>query len=351
MKLRVALIVLFGMLCSTAMADDSAGPYKLLKSVTVGGDGGWDYLAVDSDARRLYVSRGSRFDVYDADSLEKVGEIPDTPNCHGVAWDKESGHGFTSDGNRDNPSVTMFDIKTLKVIKTISVTGRPDGIFFEPFTKHIFVESHEDPNETVINPADGTVVGTIDLGGEPEQGASDGKGHVYVNLESTSEVVVVDPAAMKVTARYKLGEGEGPSGMGLDAKNHRIFSCCGNAKMVVLDADSGKILATLPTGRGTDAGTFDPDTMEAFSSNGDGTLSVIKENSPSDFEVEQNVQTKRGARTCALDEKTRNIILVTAEPQAPSTAPAATQPAEGGRRRRRPRWAPGTFMILVVGKS
>ncbi len=297
MKLRVALIVVFGMLCSAAMANDAGGPYKLLKSVTVGGDGGWDYVSVDADARRLYVSRGDRIEVFNVDSLQKVGEIPDTPNVHCVAWDKESGHGFTSDGNRENPSVTMFDIKTLKVIKTISVTGRPDGIFFEPFTKHIFVESHSDPNETVIDPADGTVLGTIDLGGEPEQGASDGHGHVYVNLESTSEVVVVDPAEMKVTARYKLGDGEGPTGMGLDAKNHRIFCCCGNAKMVILDADNGNIVTTLPTGAGTDSATFDPDTMEAFSSNGDGTLTVVKENSPSNFEVEQNVPTRFGART------------------------------------------------------
>jgi glucose dehydrogenase len=155
---------------------------------------------------------------------------------------------------------------------------------------------------------------------------------------------------MKVTARYKLGEGDGPSGLGLDAKNHRIFSCCGNAKMVVLDADNGKILATLPTGEGTDAGTFNPDTLEAFSSNGSGTLTVVKENSPTDFSVEQNVQTQAGARTCALDSKTGNVILVTAQFQAPTTAPAGGQQAAGGGRRRR-RMVPGTFTILVVGKS
>ena len=348
MKWTLSIIVSIFLLTSGALADD-AGGFKLLKTVTVGGDGGWDYLAVDADTRHLYISRGNRVDVFDADSLQKVGEIPDTANVHGIAWDKESGHGFTSNGNRNDPSVTMFDIKTLKVIKKISVTGRPDGIFFEPFTKHIFVESHSDPNETVINAADGTVVGTIDLGGEPEQGASDGNGHVYINLESTSEVVVVDPTAMKVTARYKLGDGDGPSGLGLDAKNRRVFSCCGNAKMVILDADNGNIITTLPTGNRTDAGTFDPDTLEAFSSNGDGTLTVVKENSPTIFEVEQNVETKVGARTCALDSKTHNIILVTAQFEAPATEPA-TQQAEGGRRRR-PKMIPGTFTILVVGKS
>lgn len=357
MNLRLGLAFGFALICCTllsrsaAVADDT-GQYKLLKSVTVGGDGNWDYLHVDADGRKIYISRGNRFDVFDADTLSKVGEIDDTTGCHGVAIDPVSGHGFTSNGR--DPSVTMFDAKTLKVIQKITVTGRPDGIFYDPFTKHIFVESHADPNETVINAADGTVLGTIDLGGEPEQGESDGNGHVYINLESTSEVVVVDPMAMKVTARYPLGDGEGPSGMGLDGKNRRIFSCCGNAKMVILDADSGKILATLPTGNRTDAGTFNPTTLEAFSSNGDGTLTVVKENGPNDFVVEQNVQTKLGARTCALDAKTGNIILCTAlfQAQTPATNPTTAPTGETGRpRRQRPRPIPGSFMILVVGKS
>jgi len=350
MKLVFALIAAFSLLAPAALADDAAGPYKLLKSVTVGGDGRWDLITVDSDNRRLYIPRTSRVDVYDADSLDKVGEIAGTTGVHGVAIDPASGHGFTSNGG--GPSVTMFDIKTLQVIKTIPVTGRPDSIFLDPTTKHVFLESHAAPHVTVIDSADGTVLGTIDLGGGPEWGVGDGNGHVYINVEDTSEVVVVDPAAMKVTARYKLGEGEGPSGMGLDVKNRRIFAYCGNEKMVVLDADNGNILATLPTGRGTDGGTFDPDTMEAFSSNGNSTLTVVKENSPTSFEVEQNVTTKAGARTCALDSKTHNIYLVTAAFEAPATQPAATtQPEARGQRRARPRMIPGSFMILVVGKS
>ena len=178
MKLHLGLLVGLTLICSglirsAALADDT-GPYKLLKSVTVGGDGGWDYLNVDADNRKIYISRGNRFDVFDADTLNKVGEIPDTNGCHGVAIDPVSGHGFTSNGR--DPSVTMFDAKTLNVIQKITVTGRPDGIFYEPFTKHIFVESHAQPNETVIDPANGTVVGMIDLGGEPEQGVpSDAK--------------------------------------------------------------------------------------------------------------------------------------------------------------------------------
>jgi DNA-binding beta-propeller fold protein YncE len=344
MKLRITFVVLISLLAPRAFGDD-AGKYSVTKSVTVGGDGGWDCLALDANTRHLYIPRGNRVDVFDVDSLQKVGEIPDTPNVHDVAWDEESGHGFTTNGNRNDPSVTMFDIKTLKVIQTIKVTGRPDEIFYEPSTKHIFVESHAEPNETIINAADGKVLGTINLGGEPEQGVSDGSGHVYIDLESANEVVVVDPVALKVTARYKVGEGEGPSGIGLDAKNHRIFACCGNAKMVILDADNGNILATLPTGPRTDAGRFNPETMEAFSSNGNGTLTVVKEDSPTSFAVEQNIETQIGARTCALDSKTHNLYLVTAKFEPP-----ATQPAEGGRRQR-PRMIPGTFTILVVGKS
>ena len=349
MKIQFALLVAsLCLIASAALADDAAapaaGPYQVLRSQVVGGKGGWDYITVDSNNRRLYIPRGDHVDVFDADSLAAVGTIPETTGVHGVAIDPDSGHGFTS--NRGNgkanppiePSVTMFDIKTLAVIQKIKVTGGPDGIFFEPTTKHVFVESHSDPNITVINAADGAVVGTIDLGGQPEMGASDGNGHVYINLESTSEVVVVDPAANKVTARYKLGDGDGPSGMGLDAKNHRIFSCCGNQKMIVLDADSGKILATLPIGRRVDAGTFNPDTMEAFSSNGDATLTVVKEKDANTFEVEQNVKTQTGARTCALDAKTGHIFLVTAQfqPQDPSV-------------HKRPTPIPDTFTILEVG--
>ena len=350
MKLSVALIFAVAIFSPVVRADD-AGPYKLLKSVTVGGAGTWDYVAVDSVNRRLYIPRASRVDVFDADSLAKVGEIPDTTGVHGVAFDPDTNRGFTSNrGNRNGvkPSVTVFDTKTLKVIQKIDVTGGPDGIFYDPATKHIFLESHSSPNETVINPADGTIVGTLDLDGEPEQGSSDGNGHVYINLESTSEVIVVDPVALKVTARYKLGDGDGPTGIGVDGKNRRIFSSCGgNGKLVVLDADNGNILTTLPLGDRTDAATFNPDTLESFSSNGDGTLTVVKENSPTSFVVEQNVQTKPGARTCALDAKTGNIYLVTAQFPPPST-----QPGQGGESRpRRQAAIPNSFMILVVGKG
>jgi len=345
MKRFFVLLVALSLMSSRSLAD--SGPYKLLKSVTVGGDGRWDYITVDSDNRKLYIPRTSRTDVFDVDTLQKVGEIPDTNGVHGVAIDPASGHGFTS--NRSDPSVTMFDLKTLAVIKKIPVTGKPDGIFFDPFTKHVFLESHSAPNETIINAADGAVLGTLDLGGEPEQGASDGKGHVYINLESTSEVVAVDPVAMKVTARYPLGDGEGPSGMGFDAANHRIFSFRGNQTAEVLDADSGKILATLPIGDEVDSGTFNPDTMEAFSSNGDGTLTVIHEKDPNTFEVEQNVETQRGARTCALDKKTGNILLVTAKFMAPTTQTTQTTQTSTGRHR--PRMVPGSFTILVLGKG
>jgi DNA-binding beta-propeller fold protein YncE len=344
--------------------------YKIVKAAKVGGDGGFDYVYADSDGRKLYVPRSagrgggastvkSRVDVFDLDTLAPLGTIPDTNRVHGVAVDPKSGHGFSS----SNP-VVMFDTKTLTTIKTIATDGSPDGIFFEPATERVYVLSHEAPNVTVIDAKDGSIVGTIDLGGAPEQGQSDGNGHVYIDLEDKDAVAAVDANTMKVTATYSLdGKGSGPGGMGLDAKNHIIFAFCHDpAVCVILNADDGKVITTLPTGTGVDGGGFNPATMEAFSSQGDGTLTIIKENSPMSFEVEQNVKTMRGAKTCTLDSKTNQIYLITAEYAAPAGATqAATLPATqatgqgpgGGRRGGRGgrgQMVPGSFTILVVGK-
>jgi DNA-binding beta-propeller fold protein YncE len=345
MKIRFGLLAaIVGLSVCGALADDAGGPYKLLKTVTVGGEGRWDYITVDAEARRIYVPRNNRVTVFDADSLKKVGEIPipGASGLHGVALAGQLGRGFTSNGNAH--SVTIFDLKTLATLQTVAVDGSPDNILFDPATQRVLAFSHAAPNVTVISASDGSVVGTIDLGGEPEAPVTDGKGHVYVNIEDTSEIAVIDPSALKVTARWKLGEGEGPSGLAFDGENHRLFSCCHNQKMVILDADSGAMLATDPIGSGVDAATFNPDTHEAFSSNGDGTLTVVKEENPNNFEVEQNVQTRAGARTCALDAKTNQIVLVTAQFGAASTAPSASG------RRQRPPVLPDTFMILVVGR-
>ncbi len=350
---------------SAAMAQDAGDqPYKLLNSAKVGGDGGFDYVYADSVGRRLYIPRGNRVTVFDLDTLKPLQEIPNTAGVHGAAVDPVSGHGFSS-----SKPVVMWDTKTLATAKSIDVQGNPDGILFEPATSHVYVLSHRAPNVTVINAADGAIVGTIDLGGAPEQGASDGKGHVYIDLEDKDKIAVVDANTLKVTGQYDLqGKGGGPAGLGLDAQNHILFAFCRNpATCVAMSADDGKILATLPIGKGTDGGGFNPNTMEAFSSQGDGTLTIIKEKSPTEFVVEQNVETKAGAKTCTLDSKMNQILLITAEraaaasqPAAATTPPpAATQAAGGGGQGQRNggrrgggggRMVPGSFQILVVGK-
>lgn len=339
--LFAAAITIFALYLSAEPAPSDA-PYKLVKTAKVGGAGGFDYVFADADGRRLYVPRGNRVMVYDLDTLAPAGEIPDTKSVHGVAVDPKSGHGFTS----SNP-VVMFDTKTLATIKTISVEGNPDGILFDPSTQRVFVLSHRAPNVTVLGAADGAIAGTIDLGGAPEQAASGGNGHVYIDVEDKDMVAVVDAGAMKVTAHYDLGgKGGTPAGLAIDAKNHVLFVFCRKPQTaVMLSADDGKILATLPIGSGVDAGSFNPATMEAFSSQRDGTLTVIKENSPTSFVVEQTVQTKPGAKTSTLDTKTNQVFLITAE-QAP---PPPGGGGQGGGRGRGP-MVPDSFTILVVGK-
>jgi DNA-binding beta-propeller fold protein YncE len=257
----------------------------------------------------------------------------------------------------------MFDTQSMQKIKSIDVRGRPDGILFEPFTKRVYVFSHQAPNATIIDPKDGSIVGTIDLGGSPEQAASDGQGKLYVDLEDKDSIAVVDVKTLNVTATYSLaGKGGGPGGLGLDAKNHILFAMCHEpATCVILSADDGKILDTLPIGSGTDGGGFNPNTMEAFSSQRDGTLTIIKENSPTSFEVEQTVQTKSGCKTSSLDLKNNRIVLICTErmPVPPMDAaagsPATNATAGGGQGGGRPggrggRGGPGMLDLIVVGR-
>ncbi len=343
-------------LASVAFAQtaSAAEPYKIVKSTQTMGTGGIDYVYADNDGGRLYVPRGNQVLVFDLDTLKPAGTI-DNARARGVAVDPKSGHGFCS-----SSPVVMWDSKTLATLKTIEVQGRPDGIIFEPLTERIYVFSHSQPNATVIDAKEGTVVGTIDLDGAPEQAASDGQGHLYVCLEDKDNIAVVDVKALKVTAHYDLaGTGGGPGGLGFDLKNRILFAMCHDPQTcVVLNADDGKILATLPIRRGTDGGGFNPNTMEAFSSQGDGTLTIIKETSPTSFEVEQTVQTKSRAKTCTLDTKRNQIILITTEP-APGAAagvaatPPATsgdQPGGGKKDGRKGGGGPGMLDILVVGR-
>ncbi len=337
----------------------AAEPYKIVNSSKTMGTGRIDYVYADNDGRRLYVPRGKQILVFDLDTLKSVGAITNSGG-HGVAVDPKSHHGFSS----MNP-ITMFDTTTLEKIKDIPVGGRPDGILFEPATERVYVLSHSAPSITVIDPKDGSVVGTVDVGGALEQAQSDGQGKLYVDVEDEKKIAVVDVKTLKVITKYDLGDSAGePGGLGLDVKNHILFAMCANpAVCVVVNADNGKILATLPIGNGTDSGGFNPSTMEAFSSQRDGTLTIIKENSPASFEVEQTVQTKSGAKTCTLDTKKNQIVLIAIEPvPAPATAagvatnsatPAAGgEQAAGGPRRggRGGRGGPGYLDILVVGR-
>jgi DNA-binding beta-propeller fold protein YncE len=352
----IAIAIAICALCApVGMAQD--GPYKVLKSARVGGEGGFDYVYADSDGRRLYVPRSGnpgRVSAYDLDAQTLAGEITDV-NGHGAAVDPKSGHGFVS----SNP-VAMFDTKTLKLIKTITVEGGPDGILFDPFNARVWIFSHRAPNATVINASDGSIAGTVDLGGAPEQAVTDGKGKLYVDLEDKDQIAEVDAAALKTLRTFDLGgKGGGPGGLAFDAKNHILFASCHDpAVMAMVNSETGKVITTLPIGTGTDGATFNPATLEAFSSNGDGTLSIIKENSPTSFVVEQNLKTMTGAKTLTLDSKTNHVLLIAAERQAPPAAPAAppagTPPPDAGGRGRggygRGAMVAGSFTILVVGK-
>lgn len=321
----------------------SAGPYKVLKTAKVVGAGGFDYVYADADGRRLYIPRTgnpARITVFNLDTLEAVGELANT-NARGAAVSSKSGHGFGS-----SRPVAMWDSKTLMPLKTIEVQGGPDGILHDAFNDRIYILSHIAPNATVINAADGAVLGTIDLGGQPEQGASDGKGHLYIDLEDKNQIAVVDAKTMMVTAHYDLaGKGGTCAGLAMDVKNNILFATCRNPQaMVILNAGDGSIITTLPIGTGTDGAVFNPGTMEAFSSQGDGTLTIVKENSPTSFAVEQTLQTMTGGKTLTFDSKTGHVLVIAAEYAAP-----ATPPPPGGRGGRGQMVA-DSFSILVIGK-
>jgi len=345
--LAFVLAVGIAMLASLGLAQQSptAGPYKVLKTAKVGGEGGFDYVFADAVGRRLYVARSgptARLTVFDLDTLEPTGEIPNV-NGHGVVVDPKTNHGFAT-----SKPVVMFDTNTLAIIKTIDVQGNPDGILFDAFNERVYDFSHAAPHATVIDAKDGSVVGTIDLGGAPEQAATDGNGHVYVDIEDKDNIAVVDAMTLKVTAHYDLaGKGGTCAGLAIDRKNHVLFAACRNPKtMVILNADNGNIITTLPIGTATDGAVFNPATMEAFSSHADGTLTVIKENSPTSFVVEQNLNTMPSAKTLTLDSKTNHILLIAAMFDPP---PAGAPPLSAGRLARGP-MVPGSFSILMVAK-
>jgi DNA-binding beta-propeller fold protein YncE len=349
MKSSTFVIALFMGLSATAAsgappAKAPAAPesgYHLLKKVHLGGEGFWDYMTMDSEARRLYVSHGTHVMVLDADSYQVVGDIPDTPGVHGVALAPEFGRGFTSNGR--TATVTIFDLKTLKKLGEAKTEEGPDGILYDPASKRVFTFNGRANSSTAVDAATGNVAGSVALGGRPEFAVADGEGHLYNNLEDKSEVVEIDSHALKVLNRWPLAPCEEPSGMAMDKEHRRLFIGCHNEMMAVMNADTGKVVATVPIGRGVDANRFDPATELAFSSNGDGTLTVVHEDSPDKFTVLENVQTERGARTMALDLKTHRILTVTAQF-------GPMPPPKPGERFQRPPIIPDSFELLVLGK-
>jgi DNA-binding beta-propeller fold protein YncE len=316
----------------------AAGPsgYQLVKTISLPGDGFWDYVGVDSDARRIYVSHGTHVVVLDADSFALVGDIPDTQGIHGIAVAPDLGRGFTSNGRAG--SATIFDLKTLKTLATVTTGKNPDAIAYEPVTKRVFTFNGASKDATAFSAADGKVAGTIPLEGKPEFAAADGKGQIFVNIEDKSELVAIDAQDLKILHRWPLTPCESPSGLSMDRKNRRLFAGCENKMMAVVDADSGKVIATPPIGEGVDATAYDPGTGFALSSNGEGTLTVVTHEAANQYPVLDNVPTKRSARTMGLDLKTHNVVLPAAE----------FLPAKEGERRGAMK--PGSFVLLVVAR-
>ena len=363
MSSKSILVVFFVLLSSLAgiTRAQQSGPYKVLKIQLVGGDGGFDYVTADPDGRSLFVARSGpngHIGVFNLDTLAQVADIPGT-SAHGGAVDTVTGHGFAT-----SKPVTMFDAKTFAIIKKIDVEGNPDGYLNDARNHRFYVLSHSAPNLTVLDDKDGSILGTIDIGGAPEEAATDGHGRIYVDIEDKAAIAVIDADAMKMVGKYDLSSrGSGCAGLALDAKNGILFAACRDKNnMVILSAANGHIITDLPIGVGCDGVTFNPETMEAFSSQGDGTLTVIKENSPADFALEQTVATPARAKTITLDTKTGNLYLITAEygptpaapPQPPQAAPPSGGPPAGGppafMRGPRPPMIPGSFQILVVGR-
>jgi hypothetical protein len=324
----------------------TVGAYKVLKTAKVGGEGGYDYIFADIEGRRLYVPRGGatgQLTVFNLDTLEPAGAIPNV-SAGGATVDPKSHHGFST-----TKPVTMWDASTLKIIKTIEVDGRPDGIMVDPYNARVWVLSHQPPHATVIDAAEGTVIKTLDLGGAPEQAVSDGKGTIYVNIADKANIAVVDAKNLTVTTHYDVSsKGTGGSGLAFDAKNHILFAYYRQPSptVVMVNADNGNIITTLPTGIGVDTVAFNPATMEAISAEGSGSMTFIKESSPTSFAVEQTLQTKVGAKTLALDTKTNHLLTMAAEfgPPAPDAPPGpAGRPSRGP-------MLPGSFSIQMVGK-
>jgi YVTN family beta-propeller protein len=329
-----------GWMQASQAAPALAENYEIVAKYPVGGAGGWDFLSVDEKRHRLYVSRGDHVQIVDTISGKVVGDLPGTAGVHGIAIAEDFGLGFTSNGRAD--SVTVFDLNTFAVIDTVKVTGsNPDAILYEPYSKRILTFNGRSANVTAIDAKTRSVVGTIAVSGKPEVAVADGRGRVFVNIEDRNSIAVVDMASLTVSKYWPLGNCTGPTGLAIDRKRNRLFSVCHNKKMIVVDGSSGNVIKELPIGAEVDGAEFDAELNLAFSSNGDGTLTVVKSGESGQFTAIGTVTTQKGARTIALDSTTHRIYL----PAASFTPPPPPTPEQP---KPRPSMVPDSFVILVL---
>ena len=331
MKFIMSLAVIMSSLTLNAQSN-----YAIANKIHVEGDGGWDYISVDDVNGRIFVSHSMVAQAIDIKTGKLAGTIPDTKGIHGIAMAAELNKGFTSNG-RDS-SVTVFNLKTLEVITRLKINGRnPDAILYDPFSQKVFTFNGGSSNATVIDAKENKVIANIPLDGKPEFAVTDGKGKIFVNIEDKSCINAINSSTLKVEKRWPIAPGEEPSGLAFDVPNHRLFSVCSNKLMVVSDAETGKIIASLPIGDRCDGVAFDPDKKRAYSSNGEGTITVVQEVSSDNFKVLETITTQRGARTITIDKTTHHLYLPTAEYE---TAPAANNG--------RPAVKPNSFVILDI---
>jgi YVTN family beta-propeller protein len=338
MTLRLPALAL---LLSTLAAADTGPGYRVLKSYVLGGTDGWDYVALDSVHHRLFVARQTRVIVLDPASGKLLGEVAGLNGAHGTAFAYDVNRGFATSG-RDS-TVTMFNLETYEVLGKLKADEDADAVLYDPATKRIYTMNGDAETSTVIDPAAGKVVGTIRLGGKPEFAVSAGDGMLYANLEDKASIAEIDAKALKVVREWPMAPCTSPTGLAIDRRHHRLFTGCRNRVMAISDASQGRLLATVPIGAGVDANAYDPGTAFAFSSNGDGTLTVVSEEAPGKFGVAETVPTMTGARTMALDASTHMLYLVGAKfGPLPDSTP--------GTGRRRPPVLPNSFSLLVVGR-
>jgi YVTN family beta-propeller protein len=316
-----------------------AQQYKVGGRVPIEGDAGWDYLAADSANGQLYVSHGTEVDIVDLASEKPTGKIAGMKRIHGIAIANDLNRGFISDGGDD--AVVIFDLKSHAVVQKVPAGKNPDGILYDPYSRRVFAFNGRSNDVTAIDAASGKVAGTIALDGKPEFPVSDGKGNLYANIEDKSEIAQIDPQTLKVKKVWSLSPCEEPSGLAIDLEARRLFSVCSNNKMAVVNADSGQMITTVAIGNGPDAAAYDPGRKLVFSSNGEGTLTIVRQDSPDKYTVLATVPTERSARTMTLDTGTHKIYLSAAQlgntPEATADNPHP-----------RPTMVPGSFHVLVV---